>query len=182
MRLLDPLSDERSRTALDASLTRLQRLATKIWMGCSFAWLASLYAMAGRGTDARRALATFEDGFSGRNGVHTNADRSEKGIAAFPGSLFTLEGGNSAYAAVQDMQLQSGPGLIRLFRAVPEGTTASFRQLRADGGLEVSASLEDGRLVQAELLSDRPAEVRVEGPGLLSWPVRLQAGRPWRLT
>jgi len=181
LRLLDPATDPAALRALDASLARLERLGTKMWMGYSFAWLASLYAMAGRGADAVRAMRTFEEGFSGRNGFHTNGDRSGKGITAFPGSLFTLEGGNAAAAAVQDMLLQSRPGVVRLFPAMPAGATARFEHLRADGGIDVSARLEHGRVVGAELLAARPTTVTLGGPGLDPRPVRLAAGRAWRL-
>lgn len=180
LRLLDPATDPAAAKALTASLARLERFGTKMWMGYSFAWLAALYALSGRGADALAALRTFELGFSGRNGFHTNGDRSGKGITAFPGSLFTLEGGNAASAAVQDMLLQSGDGWLRLFPAAAT-PDASFARLRASGGIDVSARLAGGRLVEATLAATRPVTVRIEGPELTPRQVQLRPGRPLRL-
>ncbi len=181
LRLLDPATDPAAAKSLDASLARLELFGTRMWMGYSFAWLAALYALAGRGADALRALRLFELGFSGRNGFHTNGDRSGKGITDFPFSLFTLEGGNAASAAVQDMLLQSGDGWLRLFPAAAS-PGARFERLRASGGIDVSARLAGGQLAEATLIATRRVTVRVEGPGLTPREVQLMPGRPLRVT
>lgn len=177
LRLLDPLSDAQAVRALNASLARLDRLGTKMWMGYSFAWLAALHAAAGRGADAANALAVFEEGFTGRNGFHTNGDRSGRAITAFPGRLFTLEGGSAALAATQDMMLLATPAAVRLFPAMPPGATAAFTGLNADG-IIVSARLAAGRLASATLLSGVARTVSVSAPGLPARTFALPAGKP----
>lgn len=174
--------DEPGRTALNASLARLERLGTANWMGYSFAWLALLYARAGRGDDAARALGTFEQGFSGRNGFHTNGDASGRGITRFPGRLFTLEGGNAAAAAVQEMLLQSHGNSVRLFPAIAKETkSASFRNLRSCQGLDVSAEWRNGKIVSVDLRASRPAHVELFGIGFDGWEIKLKAGETRRV-
>lgn len=179
--LLDPATDPDAKKALDASLARLERLGTKAWMGYSFAWLASLYALAGRGSDALRALGTFEEGFSGRNGFHTNGDRSGKAITAFPGRLFTLDGGSAACAAVQELMLQGTDDSVRLFPAVDAHATMHFERLRARCGVDVSGALVDGR-VTSVILSGRPQRLTISGPGLKPVSVNLRSDGPFRLS
>ncbi|WP_394760716.1 glycosyl hydrolase family 95 catalytic domain-containing protein [Phenylobacterium sp.] len=176
LRLLDPLTDPWAKRALDASLARLDRLGTQAWMGYSFAWLACLNAVAGHPREARQALAKYEQGFSGRNGFHTNGDRSGSKITGFPFSLFTLEGGQAACAAVQDMLLQSTSDQLRLFPALGDEHEASFRSLRGAPGLDVSASLRDGRVTTLSLKSTRPLEVQVSGPGMPKRTLIVQPG------
>lgn len=176
--LLDPATDPTARRALDASLARLERHGTKLWMGYSFAWLASLYAMAGRGPDAAKALSTFEEGFSGRNGFHTNGDRSGRGITAFPGRLYTLDGGSAALAAVQETLLQSTDDSIRLFPAVLPGASARFERLRARGGADVSATLTGGRVTGVRIAGGRGA-VTLTGPGIMPQRIVLSPSSPF---
>jgi len=180
LRLLDPATDADAKRALDASLARLERFGTKLWMGYSFAWLASLYAMAGRGTEAIAALRTFEEGFSGRNGFHTNGDRSGKNITAFPGRLFTLDGGSAACAAVQELMLQSTDDNIRLFPAVASGATMQFDRLRARCGVDVSAQLVGGR-VRSVTLAGGAKRIIVSGSGLAATQVEIRSGKPFQL-
>jgi len=178
--LLDPATDPAAMRALEASLARLERFGTKLWMGYSFAWLASLYAMAGRGDDAAKALATFEEGFSGRNGFHTNGDRSGRGITAFPGRLYTLDGGSAALAAVQDTLLQSTDDSIRLFPAVRATASATFDRLRARCGADVSATLTHGR-VTAVRIDGGSGPIDLWGPGLDRRRIVLSPAKPFVL-
>lgn len=179
LRLLDPQSDPQAKRALDASLRRLDRLGTKAWMGYSFAWYASLQALRGDGAKARQGLQTFERGFSGRNGFHTNGDRSGTGITAFPFSLFTLEGGQAACAAVQELLIQGCENEVVLFPA-DLGPTARFHGLRAAPGLDVSATLRDGKVVALELRSQRRLRIKVTGPGLPTRDIVVNPAKPWR--
>ena len=91
----------------------------------------------------------------------------------------TLEGALGAADAIQTMLLQSSPGLVRLFPAVPQSwETASFDTLLADGAIEVSASLAEGRITRVELLSSSPAQLRLaafDQPARLD--LRLEPGR-----
>lgn len=179
LRLLDPANDPAALAVLNASLARLERLGTKMWMGYSFAWLATFYALAGRAGDARRALATFEEGFSGRNGFHTNGDRSGRGITAFPGRLFTLEGGCAAADAVQTMLLQSGSDTIRLFPAMEPGSTSRFTGLRTALGIKVDARIDGAGVASVELRGNAVGKVKVTGPMGFARDAVLQPGVPW---
>jgi alpha-L-fucosidase 2 len=175
--LLDPMADPAAMKILKASLQTLEKFGTQMWMGYSFAWLASLYALAGDGPNAVKALETYEKGFSGRNGFHTNGDMSGRGITAFPGRLFTLEGGNAACAAVQDMLLQSKNMSIRLFPAISLGQTASFTGLRTCSGIDVSAKLVSG-VVREVILSGCNQAVLVSGPGMEEVTVHVSTDQP----
>lgn len=66
------------------------------------------------------------------------------------------------------MMLQSYEGVIRIFPVWPrkKHPNASFRNFRAWGGFEVSASLKDGEIEQVTVLSHKGNTCRVENP----WP------------
>ena len=69
-----------------------------------------------------------------------------------------------AAAALQEMLLQSYNGSIRLFPAIPKAWRNSglgFRHLRADGGVLVSAAIENGSLAYVELESQYGGQVTV---------------------
>jgi alpha-L-fucosidase 2 len=132
---------------LAATIARLEALGTAMWMGYSFAWMASIYALAGRGDDAARMLGLFSHGFCAPNSFHTNGDISGEGLTQFPFNAFTLEGNCAAMAATQDMLLQSKNGDITLFPALPKDwTQARFHGLCGEGGIEVSAELINGQV------------------------------------
>ena len=75
---------------------------------------------------------------------------------------------NTIPDAIQEMMLQSYEGVIRIFPVWPrkKHPNASFRNFRAWGGFEVSASLKDGEIEQVTVLSHKGNTCRVENP----WP------------
>ena len=96
------------------------------------------------------------------NGFHANGDWGRKGYGKAPFGAFTLEGAMGAADAVQTLLLQSAPGRLRLFPALPQAwTDASFAGLRADGAILVSAAVENGRLARVRLSPQAPARIRL---------------------
>jgi alpha-L-fucosidase 2 len=144
--LLSPDRPE-EKEVIDQSLKQLERLGTMFWVGYSFAWAACLYARAGLAEAALHNLRVFWTSTCSRNGFHLNGDFKRTGATAWRYRPFTLEGNLAAAEAVHEMLMQSHGGIIRIFPAVPEKwTSVSFRNLRAEGGWVVSASLTDGRM------------------------------------
>jgi len=162
-----------------ATVGQILSASREFWMGYSYAWAAALAARISDGEAARDALARFDQAFVFPNGFHANGDWSGRGIGRVRFGAFTLEGALGAADAIQTMLLQSSPGLVRLFPAVPRSwETASFDTLLADGAIEVSASLAEGRITRVELLSSSPAQLRLaafDQPARLD--LRLEPGR-----
>ena len=75
---------------------------------------------------------------------------------------------NTIPDAIQEMMLQSYEDVIRIFPVWPrkKHPNASFRNFRAWGGFEVSASLKDGEIEKVTVLSHKGNTCRVENP----WP------------
>lgn len=147
---------------LKATIERLEALGTNQWMGYSFAWMAGIYALAGRGEDAANMLRLFSRGFCAPNSFHTNGNISGEDITQFSFNAFTLEGNCAAMAATQDMLLQSKGSQITVFPALPiDWTQVQFRGLRAEGGIEVSACLKDAAAT-ITLIATRPCHVKLQ--------------------
>ena len=112
-------------------------------------------------------LKKYERGFIGPNGFHLNGDQSGTGLSGFTYRPFTLEGNFLAMQAVQEMLLQSWgevgvpkSSIIRIFPAVSEQwKDVSFRDLRAEGGLRVSAERKDGRTSRVSITADHDCTV-----------------------
>ena len=141
---------------INASLARLDSAGTGEWTGYSFAWLASLRARNRDGDGARKALRIFAEAFVSFNSFHLNGDQTAKGYSNMHYRPFTLEGNFAFAAGVQEMLLQSSPGRIEVFPAVPDDwRDVSFEHLRADGAILVSAVRKDGRLSELHLEAEK---------------------------
>jgi hypothetical protein len=71
----------------------------------------------------------------------------------------------SAVESLNYMLLQSWGGVIRVFPALPSRwKEASFKNLRAEGGVLVSADVRRGKLVKIALRHDKGAKVKLEAP------------------
>jgi alpha-L-fucosidase 2 len=163
--LIDVRDGPPAERTVAASLAELDRLGTDWWCGYSFAWRASLAARARDGAAAERNLERFATAFTLRNSFHANGDQSGRGYSKFTYRPFTLEGNFAAAAGLQEMLLQSHRGRIEIFPAVPLAWhRAAFTQLRAQGAFLVSASLEDGRVARAEIVSERGGPCRLLSP------------------
>ena len=111
-------------------------------------------------------LKIFRDCFVSPNGFHLNGDFRKRGVSSFHYRPFTLEANMLFSAALGEMLLQSEPGRLRVFPAFPESwkKKVSFSNLRADGGLLVSAAMEEGRMQKLAVYSSRPSKIEAETP------------------
>ncbi|AWW32780.1 hypothetical protein DN752_23005 [Echinicola strongylocentroti] len=127
--------------------------------GYSFTGASSLYAALGMGDEAVAVMQDFLDANIGK--------------AHFLPNTFYMEGTNpvietplSGAAAIMEYSLQSWGNKIRVFPAIPKDwKNASFKDLLAQGGFEVSASLENGQVqwVRIKSLAGKPCKLVVPG-------------------
>ena len=152
-------------------------------MGYSHAWAAAISARVGDGETARRRLLDYATAFVVPNGFHANGDWRGVGIGMAPFGAFTIEGAMGASDAIQTMLLQSAPGRLRLFPAIPQAwSNVSFSGLRADGAILVSAAIKDDRLRRVTLLPEASAKIRIAlGDRMPGLEVDLTAGTPLEL-
>jgi alpha-L-fucosidase 2 len=147
--------------AMIASLRRLEALGTSEWVGFSFPYEAFLAERMDEGEIAKKRLEEFLDGFLSINGFHLNGDYRKKGYSNFDYHPFTLEGNFLFQSAIEEMLLQERDGAVLLFPVLPSSwKEASFRQLRSQNGLLVSASYKDGRVSAWKVYSPKDQEVR----------------------
>jgi alpha-L-fucosidase 2 len=115
-------------------------------------------------------LEIFVRAFILRNGFHANGDQTRSGLSNFTYRPFTLEGNLLAAAAVHEMLLQSWsptPGrrdteLLRIFPATAwRWHDATFENLRAEGGHQVSAKRENNATTWFRIVAGRDGVVRI---------------------
>ncbi len=168
--LLTVEGTEYDRQTIEASLQQWDRFGTKAWCGYSFSWMSALRARVGEPEAAARYLDTFVKAFILRNGFHANGDQTRSGLSDFTYRPFTLEGNFLAMQAVHEMLLQSWnahpgtnkPAVIRIFPAMPERwSEAEFNDLRAEGGLKVSARREKSATTWFRIVAGSRGIVRV---------------------
>ena len=100
-----------------------------------------------------------------RNGFHVNGDQTKSGLSGFTYRPFTLEGNFLFMDAVQEMYLQSWGETLRIFPSVPaDWKDCSFRDLRAEGGLKVSATRKDGMTRSVTISSKHGGQVNLRNP------------------
>ena len=174
---IDGSFDER-RVAI-ATVGAIGRASRDFWMGYSHAWFAALAARIGDGALARQSLRDFAAAFVFPNGFHANGDWKMRGYGKAPFGAFTLEGAMGAADAIQTMLLQSSPGKLRLFPAIPpDWTDVGFDEMRADGGIRVSAALQGRKLTRVVLRSEANGALQLAAFDLKSAAsVRLIAGQ-----
>jgi hypothetical protein len=166
--MLRPFEVAADARVANATLDQLQALGTDLWMGYSMGWHAALLSRAGRGAEAAASLRAYQQAFTFPNGFHTNGDWQGRGYGILRFGVFTLEGNSAAVAGLQEMLLQSRPGLIRVFPAVPaDWREVRFDRLLADGGVEVAASLIADE-VEVTLSRNEPIDVTVAVGGAAS--------------
>jgi hypothetical protein len=157
--------DEKDRKIIQNSLKHLDKIGTDYWTGYSFAWLGNLKARAKDGDGARNALRTFASAFCSSNSFHVNGDQSKKGYSKYSYRPFTLEGNFAAAAGIQEMLLQSHNGFVEVFPAIPnDWKNVSFHQLRAEGGLLVSATKAEGMLDKVVITAETSTEFTFQLP------------------
>jgi alpha-L-fucosidase 2 len=155
---------------ISASLADWDKAGTSAWCGYSFSWMACLRARVGDAEAALRNLDIFTRAFILRNGFHANGDQTGSGFSGFTYRPFTLEGNFLAMEAVHEMLLQSwdvdpgsgSPGTLRLFPATPwRWHTASFEDLRAEGGHKVSARRENNATTWFRIIPGRDGAIKI---------------------
>lgn len=171
------------REVIDGVVEDYERLGTGGWTGFSFAWMAHLYAIQRNGQGAREQLRILWDSFCGPNGFHLNGDFKKRGYSAFHYRPFTLEANMYGADGLQEMLLQTAPGRVDLFPAIPEDWKemgVEFENFRAHGGILVSAAVKGGRLRYLSLQSayDQRMLVRTwEDEKMESMDISLKAGK-----
>lgn len=75
-----------------------------------------------------------------------------------------MEGSSAFLFLAAETLLQSWGGTIRLFPCVPGNFTGGFRGLLAQGGFEVSARMEKGRVADGSIRSLRGGMFRLADP------------------
>ena len=86
-----------------------------------------------------------------------------------PNMIYEFAGGgfeNCSIAAtmLNEMALQSYEGIIRIFPDWDKSINASYRNLRADGAVLVSAYIRDGEIGNVRLMSEKGGKIRVANP------------------
>ncbi|NME68212.1 glycosyl hydrolase family 95 catalytic domain-containing protein [Flammeovirga aprica] len=144
---LDPDS-EKDRDLVVKSVLHWHNIENgKALAGYSFTGASSLYSALGMGNEAEAIMQTFLD--------------AEIGGAHFLPNTFYMEGSNpvietplSGASSIMEYSLQSWGGKVRIFPAIPEKwEEASFSKLLAQGGFEVSASLQEKEIKWVEVKS-----------------------------
>ncbi len=158
--------DTENRHIIDATIKDIEALGTSMWVGFSFCWMAELYTIARKGDEAAGQLRIFWRNFCSPNGFHLNGDQKAEGYSNFTYHPFTLEANMCAADALQEMLLYGEEGVIEAFPAIPkdwEKERVSFERFRTEGGVLVSAVLEDGRLSRLLLNAPREMSVKLKG-------------------
>ena len=110
-------------------------------------------------------LKLFRECFCSPNGFNLNGDYKVRGVSVSHYRPFTLEANMAAAAALQEMLIQSRDDIIRVFPAVPDEwrrNGVSFRRLRAEGGILVSAAAADCRTRSVTLETERDGIWKLE--------------------
>ena len=148
---------------IDATIGHLEILGAGWWCGFSYAMMAQVYAMAGRGNAAYMRLWEFVKFFTGENGFHYNGDYKRYGISGFVTKPFTLEANYGYCDALQEMLLQEHEGFVNLLPAIPdEWDSLEFKKLRSYGGLLVSLKYNKGKIVKVEFVTKRATDIKLK--------------------
>lgn len=163
--LLDFSKGETDQTTIKNTLTTLDEVGSDYWTGYSFSWLGNLKARAFDGEGAAKALRIFASNFTLPNSFHVNGDQSGKGYSKYTYRPFTLEGNFAFASGLQEMLIQSHTGTVHIFPAVPKAwQNLQFDQLRTEGAFLVSAIMENGNFISANIQSEKGGILKLRNP------------------
>lgn len=133
----------------------------KALAGYSFTGAASLYALLGDGDKSYEIMKRFLNGPIGISLLLPNTMYVES-----RGKNPVIETPLSAATAISEMLLQTVNGIIVPFPAIPDKwEDCSFKNLRAEGGVEVSAEMKNSRLTKVSLNSKSGGKFKVKLKG-----------------
>jgi alpha-L-fucosidase 2 len=153
------------RELIDRSIRNWIFRGTGEWTGWSFPYASLIASRLRRSNQALDLLQLYAHGFIWPNGFHVNGDYKRLGLSFYDYEPYTMEAECAFTAAVNEMLLQSWGGLVRIFPSVPdEWKNVCFHNLRAQGGVLVSAEMRQGEIISATIQSEKGGEVRVVWP------------------
>jgi len=163
--VVDWSKGEKDQKIIKSTIETLDRIGPDWWCGYSYSWLGNLKARAFDGEGAAEALRTFSECFCLKNSFHVNGDQTKSGKSKFVYRPFTLEGNFAFASGLQEMLIQSHTGIVRLFPAIPGNwKDLSFSKLRTEGAFLVSAKMEDGKVIETEISSEKGGEIKMLNP------------------
>lgn len=136
--------------------------------GWSWAWLANI-------------LARLDDKEGAYAMIHRLLREKTLNNLFDTHSPFQIDGNFGGAAAIGEMVMQSHENEISLIPSVPEYLNGSFENLRARGGVTVSAEWRSGKVARAELTAASDCTVKVRVPGGSVTEVTLATGRPYEM-
>ena len=161
--LLDFSKGASDQKIIKNTLSTLDEIGSDYWTGYSFSWLGNLKARAFDGEGAASALRIFTENFTLPNSFHVNGDQSGKGYSKYSYRPFTLEGNFAFAAGLQEMLIQSHTGIIHIFPALPnDWKDVKFHQLRTEGAFLVSATMENGSLINVNIKSEKGGVLKIK--------------------
>ena len=163
--LVDFSKGAEDKEIIQNTLDNLAEVGPDFWVGYSYSWQANLYARAFEGEKAAEALRIFAECFTLKNSFHVNGDQCKAGYSKMTYRPFTLEGNFAFASAVQEMLIQSHTGIVKLFPAIPsDWQDVSFSTLRTRGAFLISASMENGEVINVEITAEKDGEIVIENP------------------
>jgi alpha-L-fucosidase 2 len=135
------------------------------WTGWSYPYGSLVASRVRRSNQALNLLQIYAKAFIWPNGFHVNGDYKRYGFSSYDYQPFTVEAECGFTAAVNEMLLQSWGERLRIFPSVPDDwKDVSFDNLRAQGGVIVSAEMRQGKITSAAITSEKGGDVRVVWP------------------
>ncbi len=164
--LLDVNDGIETEKIINSTIKNIDKYGPDYWCGYTYSWLGNMKARALDGDGAADNLRVFSKCFCLKNSFHVNGDQTATGKSLFTYRPFTLEGNFAFASAIQEMLIQSHTGIVRIFPALPSSwKDVSFSKLRTRGAFLVSARMEKGKVVSAEIFSEKGGKVDVNLPG-----------------
>ncbi|WP_373564887.1 glycoside hydrolase family 95-like protein [Sphingobacterium sp. E70] len=156
------INNTQDKSLIEKSLSHLEQLGTRAWVGYSFSWMACLHARAKQSKQAVSNLQKFAHNFCSINSFHLNGDQNGGQYSDFTYRPFTLEGNFAFAQGVHELLIQSKNDYIEVFPATPEEwKDVSFKNLRTAGGFIVSAEKNNNKITLLKVTTSQDAIFRI---------------------